>query len=390
VAAVVTIHNKSPHPKRAKYGLEEMLTKADDYPIHQTPEPVAFAGTDRNFYDRYFFNAYLPDGSAFVAIAFGIYPHLNIADAHFSVVHDGRQVNLHASRFLEMERLDLKVGPISIEIVEPLQALRVCVDLAEGISANLLFEGRHFPLQEPRFTHRIGPRTFMDYTRLTQNCRVSGWVELDGKTIEFVPGSLGTRDRSWGVRPIGSGDAQPFVPAVAPGFFWQWTPINFADRSLYFHINADAQGKPFNIAGGLVLDGSRPDHASFTESASLDTLNQSGTRWPLGGKLRIPVDNDEIIEATIKPLVRFQMKGIGYLNPKWSHGLFHGPLVVERDEYQLDELSASAMDNFHVQYVSTAEMRVGSQTYAGIGTFEQLIVGPYQPMNLATVDALSE
>ncbi|WDA39496.1 hypothetical protein [Sphingobium sp. YC-XJ3] len=68
MAAVVTIHNKSPHPKRAKYGLEEMLTKADDYPIHQTPEPVAFAGTDRNFYDRYFFNAYLPDGSAFVAI----------------------------------------------------------------------------------------------------------------------------------------------------------------------------------------------------------------------------------------------------------------------------------------------------------------------------------
>ncbi len=26
-----------------------MLTKADDYPVHQTPEPIAFAGTDRNF-----------------------------------------------------------------------------------------------------------------------------------------------------------------------------------------------------------------------------------------------------------------------------------------------------------------------------------------------------
>ena len=29
-----------------------MLTKGDDYPLHQTSEPVAFAGTDRNFYDR--------------------------------------------------------------------------------------------------------------------------------------------------------------------------------------------------------------------------------------------------------------------------------------------------------------------------------------------------
>ena len=32
-----------------------MLTKGDDFPLHQTPEPVAYAGTDRNFYDRYFF-----------------------------------------------------------------------------------------------------------------------------------------------------------------------------------------------------------------------------------------------------------------------------------------------------------------------------------------------
>src|SRR4030095_14448471 len=51
-----------------------MLTKGDDFPIHQTPEPIAYAGSDRNFYDRYFFNAYAPDGSAFAAIAFGVYP----------------------------------------------------------------------------------------------------------------------------------------------------------------------------------------------------------------------------------------------------------------------------------------------------------------------------
>jgi len=61
-----------------------MLTKGDDYPIHQTPEPIAYSGTDRNFYDRYFFNGYQADGSDFFAIAFGVYPHLNVADAHFS------------------------------------------------------------------------------------------------------------------------------------------------------------------------------------------------------------------------------------------------------------------------------------------------------------------
>ena len=66
-----------------------MLTKGDDFPIHQTPEPIAYAGSDRNFYDRYFFNAYAPDGSAFVAVAFGVYPALNVADAHVSIIRGG-------------------------------------------------------------------------------------------------------------------------------------------------------------------------------------------------------------------------------------------------------------------------------------------------------------
>ena len=42
-----------------------MLTPADDYPLHQSPEPIAFAGTDRNFYDRFFFNALAAGPSPF-------------------------------------------------------------------------------------------------------------------------------------------------------------------------------------------------------------------------------------------------------------------------------------------------------------------------------------
>ena len=49
-----------------------VLGRGDDYPIHQMPEPVAYAGTDRNFYDRYFFNGYAPDGTGFFAIALGV------------------------------------------------------------------------------------------------------------------------------------------------------------------------------------------------------------------------------------------------------------------------------------------------------------------------------
>ena len=40
-----------------------MITSGDDFPIHQTPEPVQQVFTsDRNFYDRFFFNGYWRDG----------------------------------------------------------------------------------------------------------------------------------------------------------------------------------------------------------------------------------------------------------------------------------------------------------------------------------------
>jgi TnpA family transposase len=85
-----------------------MLSKADDYPIHQTPDPIAFSGTDRNFYDRYFFNGYTTDGKVFFAAALGVYPHLNIMDAGFAVRIGDRQYNLHTSRHLHIARMEYR------------------------------------------------------------------------------------------------------------------------------------------------------------------------------------------------------------------------------------------------------------------------------------------
>ena len=221
-----------------------VLTRGDDFPIHQTSEPIAYAGTDRNFYDRYFFNGYAPHGddAGFFALAFGVYPHLNVADAAFVVVRDGVQIALHASKILNMERMDLQVGPIGIEVVVPLHSLRLRVTAPEqAFHADILFTARAAPIEEPRFTRRIGPRAFMDYTRLTQNGHYAGWIEVDG-VRRLVDGHVGTRDRSWGVRPIGARDSQEIAPPAPPQFFWLWAPVNFEDGSLFFHTNDDAMG----------------------------------------------------------------------------------------------------------------------------------------------------
>jgi hypothetical protein len=316
-----------------------MLTKADDFPIHQTPDPIAYSGTDRNFYDRYFFNGYQPDGTEFFAIAFGVYPHLNVADAHFSVIRDGVEHCLHASRVLHMERMELTCGPIRIEVLEPLQKLKVTVALSDGIAAELVFEGRTFPIEEPRFTRRNGPRAFMDYTRLTQNVRVTGWIEVDGVRKTLSPGTVGTRDRSWGIRPVGDPDPQPAVPQTITGFFWQWTPLNFADRSVFFHVNADADGKPWNTRAVILPDGAGAHGGYETEGATIENVSMiPGTRHAKGGDLVIPLQQGQA-KVSFRPFLTFLMRGIGYGHPAWRHGGFKGELVVEREDIDLAKVN---------------------------------------------------
>lgn len=360
-----------------------MLTKADDYPIHQTPEPIAYAGTDRNFYDRYFFNGYAPDGSEFFAIAFGVYPHLNVADAHFSVVRDGVQYCLHASRLLNMERMDLACGPISIHVLEPLQKLKVVVAPTEGLAAELVFEGRTFPIEEPRFMRRIGPRAFMDYTRLTQNVRVSGWIEIDGVRRIVADGSVGTRDRSWGIRPVGTPDPQPVAPATLTGFFWQWCPLNFADRSVYFHVNADPDGEPWNTRAVIARDGDGPEGFYETEAAKMEDVELiAGTRHARTGTLNIPLKQGQA-SVTFEPFMTFFMRGIGYGHPNWRHGGWKGELVVEREDIELASVNAASPENWHIQALSRVTLSVpGEAPMKGMGVFEQLIAGPYRPYAL--------
>ena len=202
-----------------------MITQGDDYPIHQTPEPVQQVFTsDRNFYDRFFFNGYFREGEPYFAAAMGIYPNVGIIDCAFSVIAGGVQHSVRASRVLGAERMDTRVGPISIEIVKPMRSMRLRVD-HEAVKADLMFEARADAIEEPRFSRRAGPRLIMDLTRFTQHGGYSGTLTVAGKTYDAKPSrAWGSRDRSWGVRGIGPQDPAG-VPASTPAmgqFYWLW------------------------------------------------------------------------------------------------------------------------------------------------------------------------
>jgi hypothetical protein len=359
-----------------------MLTWGDDYPLHQTPEPIAFAGGDRNFYDRYFFNGGAKDGSNFFAATLGVYPQLDVMDAAFSLLADGRQRNLRASKRLRGERMDLQIGPIAIEVLQPLKKLRVRIRAADfGLEADLLFEGAFAPIQEPRFTRRQGARLFMDYTRMTQAGRWSGALSVDGVTFAMTPAQTwGVRDRSWGVRPVGAPESQPPPEATPPQFYWLWSPCLFDDRAAFFHTNDDAHGKAWNRRGVVQAPGALADF----EAPILDWRYHRGSRRLASAFIRYAGEAGPTL--LLEPDGRhFYMSGLGYTHPKWGHGRDHGEGEVAYDELLLADLNDAAPEHLHVQALARAVLTENGQERQGFGVLEQLLVGPHAPSRLTAL-----
>lgn len=354
-----------------------MLTSGDDYPIHQQPTPVAIAGSDRNFYDRYFFNGQSPDGSLFFAAAMGIYPHLNIIDAAFSLTDGVTQTSIFASRVLNYDRMDTRVGPIAVAIEHPLHRLRLTLgDNDSGITGDLVFTGRAPPIEEPRFTRMIGARTLMDLTRMTQNGSYTGSLTVGGVTHNLA-GWTGTRDRSWGVRPIGAADPQTPLPPMAPQFYWLWAPLNFPDHALFFHTNDDEAGNGWNRSAVLVpLNGDAPIKLS---APAADLVFKPGTRHASRAQLRGntpdgPVTIDLDVERT------FFMNGIGYGHPTRGHGMFQGADVVAVETLDVAPGVEAVFGNNHIQALVAATLTLpGGRKVEGRGVLEQLIFGPHAP-----------
>ncbi len=366
-----------------------MITKGDDYPLHQTPDPVAYTGASRNFYDRYFFNGYDRDGEVFFALALGVYPYVNVMDGAFSVIIDGIQHNSYASKVMHMERLDTEVGPIKIEIIEPLRVLRiVCDDKENRISADLTFTGRTPAHEEPRFLRRNGSQIMMDVTRMMQNGVWTGWFEVKGKKIEVQPENFrGTRDRSWGIRGIGEADPQPNPYAMHPQFYWLWAPLNFEGFGTHYFVNDDKDGISWNsngVAVPLIDDKDWDDKDRDDKDQDIEQMSRfssklefvPGTRHAKRAEIEFTSASGEDWHFELTTRWNFNMKGIGYGHAHWGHGSYHGELETGYDEFVVAEIEPL---DLHVQAMCDVLLTTSDGEHRGQGVLEQIVFGPHAP-----------
>lgn len=366
-----------------------MLSLFDDYPIHQTPDPVAHpATTSKDTYERYWFNGYPESGEFFIAAAAAYYPHLGIRDAAVSVVIDGKQHAFHISGLAGDEPTDMTIGPWSLEIIEPMRRLRIRVaDNDTGFSCDLTYSGRTGNVEEPRHHFISGTRRAMDTTRFTQWGRWEGWIEWDGGRLDLDGDStLATKDRSWGVRSVGGGDNRG-APGQRGGIFFLWAPLHFGDECSHFQLFEDRAGRQLFTVGALVpryesaeaIPGVVDPAVRHMRHLEHAVTFQPGTRMIDTAVLGFTgIDDGARREISMERLLTFRMKGIGYMHPEWGHGAFKGDLAMDFESWELDTVDQNAVENHHVQHL----MKVTMDGKVGIGALEQLLIGPYTPYGL--------
>jgi len=363
-----------------------VLTSFDDYPIHQTPEPLAVpASTDRHVYDRYWFNGYTDDGALYFGIGAAVYPNLGIMDCALSVVCDGEQHAFHGSRRLGVDRSGIDVGPFRIEIIEPMKRLRVTLDDNEtGIAADLEWIPRTASFKEGyQRTARGGGGLHMEATRFNQFGAWRGELRWAGRTLALDPTRVyGTKDRSWGIRPVGD-PAPPGAPAQrTPQIFFLWAPLHWPDRCTHMGVFENELGVAWHWDGLVLPTYATPDDLPGIEDPGTaplldvehDLAFVPGTRRAASGSIALTHRDGEREVIELEPLLCFRMKGIGYSHPEWGHGRWKGELAIGGESWKTAGVDEKALENQHVQQV----VRARSGGRQGIGVLEQIHLGPHR------------
>jgi hypothetical protein len=297
----------------------------------------------------------------------------------FAVVRRGdEQLAVRASDALGDDRLNPAVGPFRIEVVEPLKRLRVvCEADAHGIGFDLIFEGRFDAIDEPQHIQRMGPKILLDACRFAQLGAWSGELRVDGTTIAVTPDTwIATRDRSWGIRPVGDPEP-PGRNADEPleGFWWCWVPLRFEDWSVLVILQEEPDGhRVLNEATRVWADGRR-EQLGWPE---IDIRYTPGTRHPeaatiaLTDRSRRPLT----IEVATRGFIPLHI-GAGYGgDAEWSHGQWKGRGWVEGRRYDLtDPDTAGRIPWGVIDHIAHATC----DGHEGWGIFEHGTFGRHDP-----------
>ena len=297
---------------------------------------------------------------------------------------------MRGSRELRSAPEHTGVGPIRMEVVDPLHAIRFVLEPndVQPISFDVVLGGVTPPYFEERnlVRNRRTGRVDVDVIRYHQGGWATGTITVDGETIHLAEGEwFGFRDHSWGVRqaigePVPDLIPTPGAPSDARGGM-KWSPAFFQrpDGTYYETAIFIVEG-PWAYSSAYLndADGNQVPVARATPHISYDAR----TRFVTGGRLTLDMHSGEqrIIEVEALGESGFFLKTAGYGD--WAghkHGSWKGKLHVD-GEYLADCWSDEHLPQLG-QFRDTP-IRVRDGDAVGYGIMESLISGVWPELGL--------
>ncbi len=172
-------------------------------------------------------------------------------------------------------------------------------------------------------------------------------------------------------------------PQQPEGAFFLWAPLVWDDHISHAIFFDGPRGEAL-VREGIVA----PLYASEAEVPGVEDGRDQrmatarhrvkyvpGTRLAKSAEIDLVDLDGGIRTIAMEPILKFQMKGLGYGHPQWGQGVWKGELEIGSESFDPRELNMTAPENIHVQQV----VRASDGKRTGIGVLEQVCIGPYAP-----------
>lgn len=196
-----------------------------ELPVHEwsTRDMLMEATTDPRAYERYWFTCQDRTGDLLLVTGFALYPNLGTVEAYAIVNLRGRHTTVRAHRRLTANRLDMRVGPLDFELVDPFREWRLTLaPNGHSIEYDVRWFDTKRSIRQPQFIG--GYETFG---------APEGSVTVRGERFALTREAYnGSRDHHWGVRDGVGGRGHSLRPdGVSTSTAGQW--VEFGDWSIW-------------------------------------------------------------------------------------------------------------------------------------------------------------
>jgi hypothetical protein len=326
-----------------------VVSRFDEYLIHQTEQPLARVASDHpEWQDRFYFNIHDRNGEVAMITGMGAFPNRDMMQGYIFGVQGGEHFASIQVRAPDNDREVMTAGSLSFSVLEPLEAWRLDIaDEAQGIRGVLEFHARCPLYKFSPIEWQNGDRLVVKQMHYTQAGTYDGSLTIGDRTYTDL---LGMRDRSWGVRDMVR------VP------FWVWVSAQFDEFCISAWLWETPQGEVIHADGAIIHESGDVRPVTGIEH---DIELWPGTKRPRSAQFRLAMADGKVES----------------LNASEIETIFLAPGLTRWSDSDAESLKRADASAFGFDQHSRFEL--GDQT--GTGIVEYMVTGGHRRYGIPSV-----